>query len=316
MTRPFAILGVVLLISDSWLLASVSSLPGFAEFQRIDRARRQTGQMMTDDLLRLSTVDPSLILKTAEGRPELSWGAAEFLKDWPQRRMMYERALAATGTNVGIVVRLACAAAKHGDDVALVWLREAQKRDNDNTAPWIAELWWLRQHERPMTLPNAPAVWTANFRDYSVEASRARIRLLEAAGYSPYAARRLGISADSPSLAMARDLARQPVDQATASLLMQTARAMQHQPPFLLSELIGQTIERTLLLTQHAAAYEYRSAELEKRREQLMALVADIERNAVDLATEPQMVEYYNSELDKGEEAAMKLLLETVGNKP
>src|SRR5262245_32072069 len=131
-----------------------ATLPGFTEFQRIDRARRQSGEMTTDDLLRASTVDPALILKRAEGRPQLYWGAAELLKDWPQRRAMYERALAATGTNTGIVVRFACAAARQGDEVASVWLREAQKRDNDNTAPWIAELWWLREHDKPMVLPN------------------------------------------------------------------------------------------------------------------------------------------------------------------
>jgi hypothetical protein len=297
-------------------LVLAATLPGFADFQRVDRVRRQSNQMTTDDLLRVSTVDPALILQTTEGRPELYWGAAELLKDWPQRRAMYERALAATGTNTGILVRYACAAAKQGDADALVWLREAQKRDNDNTAPWIAELWWLRQHDQLMVLPNAPAVWTANFRDYSVEASRARIRLLEAAGYSPYAARRLGISADAPALAVARELARPPVNQAAVLLLMQTARALQQQQPFLLSELIGQTIERTLLLTERDRSYEFRSAELEKRREELTKLVADVERNAIDLASETQMVEYYNTELDKGEEVAMKKLAETVRSKP
>jgi hypothetical protein len=293
-----------------------ATLPGFSEFQRIDRARRQTGQTTTDDLLRASTVDPALILTTTEGRPDLCWGAAELLKDWPKRRAMYERALAATDTNTDILVRFACAAARQEDPEALALLREAQKRDSDNAAPWVAELWWLRQHDRPMVLPNAPAVWTANFRDYSVEASRARIRLLEVVGYSPYAARRLGISADSPALAMARELARPPVNQATALLLMQTARALQQPPSFILSELIGQTIERTLLFTEHDPSYEYRSAELEKRREELTTLVADVERNVIDLATETQMVEYYNHELDKGEESAMKKLAETVRGKP
>jgi hypothetical protein len=298
-----------------FLIVLLAALPGFTDFQRIDRARRQTGERVTDDLLRVSTVDPALILKTVEGRPELCWGAAELLKDWTARRAMYERALAATGTNAGIAVRFACAAAKHGDDVALVWLREAQKRDNDNTAPWVAELWWLRQHEQPMMLPNAPAAWTANFRDYSVEASRARIRLLEAAGYSPYAARRLGVSADSPALAMARDLVRPPVNEATLSLLAQTARALQQEQQFLLDELIGQTMERSLLLMRHDPAFESRSAVLDKRREELRKLVADVERNTVDLATEVQMIEYYDNELDKGEEVAMKNLSETVGSK-
>jgi hypothetical protein len=296
-------------------LVLAATLPGFADFQRVDRARRQNGQVMTDDLLRVSTVNPALIVKTAEGRPELYWGAAELLKDWPQRRSMYGRALTATGTNTGILVRYACAAAKQGAADALVLLREAQKHDGDNTAPWVAELWWLRQRDQPMALPNAPAIWTANFRDYSVEASRARIRLLEAAGYSPYAARRLGISADAPALAMVRELARPPVDQATALLLMQTARALQQQQPFLLSELIGQTIERTLLLTGRDRSYEFRSAELEERREELTKLIADVERNAIDLASETQMVEYYNHELDKGEEAAMRELHEAVAGK-
>ena len=292
-----------------------ATLPGFADFQRIDRVRRQTGERMTDDLLRVVTVDPVLILKTTEDQPELSWGAAELLKDWPQRRAMYERALTASSTNAGILVRFACAAAKQGDEAALLLLHEAQKRDNDNIAPWVAELWWLRQHDQPMLLPNAPAVWTANFRDYSVEASRARIRLLEAAGYSPYTARRLGISADSPVLAMARDLVRPPVSEAAGPLLMQTARALQQQP-FLLDELIGQTMERSLLMVRHDQTFESRSATLDKRREALSKLVADIERNVIDFATEEQMVEYYDTELDKGEEAAMKKLAQAVSSKP
>ncbi len=303
------------------MIVLAAALPGFAEFQRIDRQRRATGQQMTEELLRVSRVEPALILRTADQHPDLVWGAAELLNDWPQQRAMFEHALAATGTNTGIAVRFACAAAKQGDaDTAFAWLRRCQQRDADNTAPWLAELWLLKKRGQPLVLSNAPPQWATNFRDYSLEASRARIRLLEAAGYSPYAARRLGFSADSPALTMARDLAVLPINEVTASLLRETAQSLQRQPRLLLWELVGQRIEIALLtlrrLKDTSGAPEQRAEELGDRREELMQLVADIERDVIPLATEAQMVQYFDDVLDKGEETAMKRLAEAVRDKP
>jgi hypothetical protein len=303
------------------IVALAAALPGFADFQRIDQQRRATGRQMTDEWLRASRIEPALILRTAQQQPERLWAAAELLTDWPQQRTMFERALAATGTNLATAVRFACAAAKQGDaDTAFAWLRECQRRDADNTAPWLAELWLLRKLGRPLVLSNSPPPWATNFRDYSIEASRARIRLLEAAGYSPYAARRLGFSAESPALAMARDLSAPPINEVTASLLRDTAQSLQRQPPLLLWELVGQRIEIALLtlrrLKDTSGAPEQRAEELGERREELMQLVADTERDIIPLATETQMVQYFDDVLDKGEETALKRLAEAVRAKP
>ena len=279
MRRTLLIFAAGLLASGFWVSASGGTgLPSFEDFRRIDQARRKSGQRVTDELLRASRIDAGLILRTAQQHaddPKLLWGAAELLANWPEQRKLFEQALAATGTNTGIALRFACAASKHDDaEVALPWARVSQKIDNDNTAPWVAELWWLGRQNQPMMRTNAPAVWTANFRDYSVEASRARIRLLEAAGYSPYAARRLGVGADSPALTMARELTRPPVDEVTATVLTQTAQVLEGQRQFLIAELVGQTIERSLWMTRPrfgtGAAFEHRNEELEKRREELI----------------------------------------------
>jgi hypothetical protein len=302
------------------IIMLAATLPTYQDFQRIDRTRRQTGQMLMAEWLRVSEIDASLIQRTVQQHPDdpkIVWGAAELLADWPQRRELYQAALAATGTNAGIALRFGCAAAKQGEaDLAVQWLHDCQKRDNDNTAPWVAELWLRRQLNQPALFKNAPAVWTASFRDYSVEASRARIRLLEAAGYTPYAARRLGLSAESPVLAMARDLCKPPINETTAAILGESSRALQQHPQLLLWELVGQSLERALMSWRTDAgigeAAHGRSIAIYKRREELQALLADVERNTVDFATEAQMVQYFDNVLDKGEEAAMKELTETV----
>ena len=110
-----------------------ATLPGFGDFQRIDRSRRLTGQMLTAELMSVSRVEPALILRTVQQHPndpQLLWGAAELLTDWPRRRALFESALTATGTNAGVAVRYACASAKQGDaEVASVWLHDCQRRD-------------------------------------------------------------------------------------------------------------------------------------------------------------------------------------------
>jgi len=324
MRRTLAIFAACLLSSVFCLLSSAAPLPGYEDFRRVDRTRRLTGQMLTAELLKVSQMDAELISRTAKEHaddPKMLWGAAELLVDWTGRREFYERALAANGTNVIVATRFVCAAAKQGDAaVALPWLRYCRKQDNDNTVPWLAELWLLRARGQPTVLSNAPPVWTTNFRDYSVEASRARIRLLEAAGYSRYAARRLGFTPDSPAIVMARDLCKPPVNETTATLLKDTAQSLQQRPQFLLSEFVGETIERTLMGMRPDAdtsvEVRFRSVELDKRREELKDLLAEVEHNTVDFATEAQMVQYFDDVLDKGEETAMKRLAEAVRGKP
>lgn len=302
------------------ILLLAVTLPGFEDFRRIDRSRRMTGQMLTTELLQVSQMNAGLILQTAQRHPDdtnILWGAAELIVDWQQRRALYERALTVSGTNAGIAVRFACAAAQQHDlDVALPWLHECQKRDADNTAPWLAELWLLRERRQTAALSNSPPMWTSNFRDYSVEASRARCKTLEAAGYSAYAARRLGFSPDSPVVTMARDLCKPPIAEQTSGLLKETARALQTRPQFLLSEFVGQTIERALLAQRPDAAtsveVRYRSVEMDQRREELKDLLANLERNTIEYANEAEMVRYFDDVLDIGEEAAMKKLAEVV----
>jgi len=55
-----------------------------------------------------------------------------------------------------------------------------------------------------------------------------------------------------------------------------------------------------------------RQVELDRRREQLKTLLATVEREIVDLATEAEMVRYFDDVLTVGEEVAMKRLAETV----
>jgi hypothetical protein len=298
------------------IVLMAAALSGFEDFRRIDRTRRFTGQMLTAELLQVSQMDAGLILRTTQQHPDdpkILWGAAELLVDWSQRRTLYELALERSGTNAGMAVRFACAAAQQHDyDIALAWLHNCQKLDADNTVPWLAELWLLR----PTVLSNSPPIWTTNFRDYSIEASGGRIRTLEAAGYSPYAARRLGFSPDSPAISMARDLCKPPAAEQTATLLKDTAQSLQRRPPFLLWEFVGQTIERALMTRRPdvdtSVEVHYRSVEMDKRREELKHLLTDIERNTIDYANEAEMVRYFDDVLDIGEEAAMKKLAETV----
>jgi hypothetical protein len=188
--------------------------------------------------------------------------------------------------------------------------------DNDNTAPWLAELWLLRECRQPAAFSNAPPIWVTRFKDYSVEASRARIQLLEAAGYSRYAARRLGFSADSNALGMARDLCKPPVPDAAVPLLKGTAHYLQLRRQFLLSEMVGQTIERGLMGmrtdVETSVEVRYRNVELDKRREEITALLGELERDVVDYASEAEMVQYYNDVLEVGEETAMKRLAQKI----
>lgn len=303
------------------LLLLAAALPTFEDFRRVDRMRRLTGQVHTSELLEVTHVDPALIVRTAEQHAtdaKMIWGAAELMNDWPTKRALFEAALRVGGTNEALLVRYACAAAQNRDfDFALPVLRDCQKRYRNALVPWLAELWVFRQQRQPLPAREPPS-W-APFNDYGVEAARVRVQLLEAAGYSPYAARRLGFMPDTHAMAMARNLAQPPVDTNAAPALVTIAKAMQASQTFLLTELVGQTLERNVLASKEGAETSaegrLRAVEMDKRREEIKSLLADVERNTVEVATEPEMVQYFNDVLTFGEEAAMKRLAESVRGK-
>lgn len=313
-------------MTTQFLLAALllaASLPTFEDFRRVDRVRRFTGQLHTAELLEVTHVDPVLIIRTAQQKPDdpkALWAAAELLADWPRKRALFESARQASGTNVNMMIQLryACAAAQNRDfDTALSLLRDCQKRDPGNLVPWLGELWVLRQQKQPIPALQ-PASWAA-FRDGAAEAAHARIRLLEAAGYSAYSARRLGFMPDVFVVSMARDLSPPPVNTNAAPVLLAVAKSMQESPTFLLTEFVGQTLERGVLASrpdaQTSPQVSYRMMELDKRREELKALLTDLERNTVDVATESEMTQYFDNVLTIGEEAAMKRLAESVRGK-
>ena len=310
---------LVALLAVSWPVFA-EPLPTYADFRRMDQTRRLTGQLQTAELLKITRLDPELItgvVRRNTNDAQLAWGAAELLTEWPVRRALFETAVAAMSNRVSVAVRYACAAARQGDyDVALKWARFCQAQDGDNTVPWLAELWILAQRKMGLHLEQMPPVWTTNFRDYTAEACRARIRVLELAGYSAYSARRLGFKAESDALFIARDLCKPPFDEATKRLLRSTGESLQQQRQFLLDELIGQALERTMLaLVPDADRNGEVRARLEAigtRRERLRQRLADIERNTVDYATEAQMVQYFDDVLAAGEEAAMQKLIGSV----
>ena len=216
-----------------------------------------------------------------------------------------------------VALRYAGAAARQGEyDNALKWARFCQAQDGDNTVPWLVELWILAQRKLGQHLEQNPPVWTTNFRDYTADACRARIRVLELAGYSAYSARRLGFKPDSDALFIAQNICHPPFDEATKRLLRSSGESLQQQRQFLLGELIGQTLERTMLAlvpdADRNGEVRARLETLGTRRERLRQRLADIERNTVDYATEAQMTQYFDDVLASGEEAAMQKLIGSV----
>jgi hypothetical protein len=296
-------------------LTLAATLPTFDDFRRADRERRTTGEFRTAESVALMQVDSKLLARVAaenRGDPELLLGLAELRGNWPP-------ALAASGTNAVVALRFACASAIRRDyDTALRWFRSCQTNDPSNVVPWLGELWALQQQGQSTATVRASANAT-EYRDYSVPAARARVRVLEKAGYTPYAARRIGLMQNTLVESMTQDLSRAPVAPETRSFLLNAARAMQRRPTFLLTELVGQTLERHALQAVPNGNEEEivkRLDELDDRRADLKRLVSNIERNVVDLATESEMVRYYDDVLVLGEEAAMKQLGTAVRGKP
>ena len=309
---------IAAIISSFILLPSsfAAPLPTFDDFRRADRERRTNGQLVTAESLEISTPSADLLLRTAQEKAkdsQMLWGAAELLGDWPKKRAMFESALLASGTNTAIAVRYACAAAQKREfELALQCARSCEKQDADNIVPWLLEMWVLQQQNQSLDAVKPPASAT-RFQDYGTEAARARIWLLEAAGYSPYSARRIGVlTIDRYVLGMALELARHPVAPAIAPVLLTAAKSMQQGPVFIVTELVGQHVESAaLMVREHADAdtqLAQRMDQLQERRQDLQQLVAAIQRDAIDLATESEMVQYFDNVLDLGEETAMKKL--------
>lgn len=317
-------LGLVLALAPLLAHGETDRLPGFEDFRRIDRIRRLTGQLQTAELLAVTQIDANRLMTTARSVPDdwqALWGAAELLVEWPNKQIFFEAALASSRTNHAIATRYALFATANRDmETARRWLAFCRQRESDNIVPWLAELWLLTRPVagRPPSDEELaklqPALWTTMFRDHAHAAARARIRLLELTGYSPYAARRLGFMPETPAVQFARDLALNiPAHPNARNVLEKTARALQAAAPFLLYEFVGQTLEIALVnsATDSAeiAATRFRAAELDNRREELKQLLATVEQNVIDLATETEMIRYFDHVLTFGEEQALRRLL-------
>lgn len=89
---------------------------------------------------------------------------------------------------------------------------------------------------------------------------------------------------------------------------------------YLLTELVGETLERAATAVgvdgQTGVEVSMRGVEVDRRREEIKALVSTVERNDVDVATETEMVQYFNDVLNLGEEVAMRRLAGKMGGKP
>jgi len=327
MRRVFPALVAFLLAPEFWLLSSqAGDLPTFEDFRRVDGMRRVTGQLETADLLSLTRIDRARIEHVAQQGTNdyrLAWGAAELIADWPTKHALFESALAASGTNVEIELRYACAAANQDPATALPLLRAVEKADTANIVPWFVEFNVLLAQNKGLRGWKTPPSWAIRYHDYAAEAARARIHTLETAGYSPYSARRLGFMPDTPVLAMARDCAERRLDKASVPLLLTVARGMQDRPVYLVTELVGLSLEGAAIQSrpdnqtnsvpgETSAEVSLRMIELESRRDQIKSLVSTVGARVVDMATEAEMIEYFDNVLGLGEELAMKRLAEAV----
>jgi hypothetical protein len=315
---PWRLVGIAVCLLS--VAASEQHLPTYDDFRQVDRTRRMTGQLQTAELLKLTQIDRTLIERVAQAGTndyQLIWGVAELIGDWQTKHALFESALVASGTNIEIALRYACeAAVNHEPATALPLLHAVEKEDTANIVPWFVELnLLLAQNKGVADLKTVPS-WAIRYRDYAAEAARARIHTLEAAGYSPYSARRLGFMPDTPVLAMARDCADRRIDKATVPLLLTVAHAMQDRPIYLVTELVGQSLERAAIQVgvegQTDAEVSLRTVELERRRDEIKGLLSAVGGNIADVATESEMVEYFDNVLSLGEQLAMRHLAEAV----
>ncbi len=297
------------------LFSVAAALPTFEDFRQVDRARRAAQQWQSETAARLTQPDLSLVRKAAAKHRadwELQWGAAELLSAWEEKRACFEVALKQSGTNVAVALRFGCAlACEEKPEPALQWLAYCQQHDKSNAVPYLAELWVLRKmgdEDRFEPTGAGPL-----FRDYAEQAARARIRLLEAAGYSKYAARRIGFLPSLYAVRMAQDLRKGSHAAYVEQFLLDTAKAMQTAATYLVTELAGESLETAMLDRQKDSPLkETRLEELERRRASLGELVREMDQR-VELATEARMVQYFDELLLLGEIEAMKRLGRDVG---
>lgn len=289
------------------------ALPGFEDFQRMDRERQLTGQLQTAESLELTRVDPARIAQTAKAHatdPLIVWGAAEVTASWPAKRALFESALVVSGTNQMIALRFACAAAVQQEfDLARTWLTA---RDASNAVPWMLELRFRQQRGEPLTEFHPPAT-AMRYEDAATAAARARILALTAAGYSPYAARRLGFIVDQRLLDVWRGLAESALPEALETFVLTASRAMQ-QSPLLVTELVGSSMERAIRDRRAEAGSAARLTELAARRQAIALLVRETAA-VVDRATEAEMVAYFDDALANGEEMAMRRLAKVINDR-
>lgn len=300
----------------SLVLAIVlGALPTFEDFREADRARRESGQWQTEKLVRLMQVEAARVMETAQRHRhdwELQWGAAELLSSWKLKCAFFEAALAGSRTNLGVALRFACAATVEREDkLAAQWLGYCQRHDKTNSVCWLAELWLLRaQGEADRFEPTGAG---PEFRDYGAGAARARIRILEAMGYSKYAARRIGFLPKLYAVQMAQDLRRGKHEGYVQQFLLETAAAMQQQPIFLVTELAGQSLESAIWAMQPDSPRKAaRLEELAERRAWLTEMLEEMEKR-VDAAPEERMVRYFDELLLLGELEAMRRLARDLG---
>jgi hypothetical protein len=321
--RQFLLLLLSLLGSISPIVTpafSAQPLPTYEDFRRVDRMRRMTGQLETAELLRLTDIDRGLIQRTVQQATndyQVIWGAAELVRDWTTKRVLFDAALTASDTNMEVALRYACAAVEgHDLETATTLLHRVEADDSANVVPWFVEMNLLVSQKKTLADMKLPPSWAIRFRDYAGDAARARIHALEAMGYSPYAARRLGFMPDTTVLSMARDCAEKPIDKAAIPMLATVARAMQDRPTYLVTELVGQTLERAVMKAgmegQTGPEVSFRNVELDRRRDDIRVLLSMVEQTAVDVATESEMIQYFDDVLSLGEEIAMRRLAETV----
>lgn len=291
-------------------IAVAAALPSFEDFRETDRARRESGQWQSESIGRLLRVEPSRIVDAARKHRadwELQWGAAELLTGWKEKQTQFEIAITSSGTNTAVALRFACAAASEGQDkLALHWLDYCQRHDKTNSVAWLIELWVLRrQGEADRFEPTGAG---PVFRDGADGAARARIRILEAIGYSKYAARRIGFLPKLYAVEMAQELRRGRYEGYVEQFLAETAKAMQAAPTFLVAELAGQSLESAMWDRQKDSTVKMsRLDELAARRTMLRELVEEMEHR-VDVAAEDRMCEYFDDLLLFGEIEAMRRL--------
>ena len=65
-----------------------------------------------------------------------------------------------------------------------------------------------------------------------------------------------------------------------------------------------------------AMMYFDRAIELDRRRDEIKTLVSTVQRDIVDVATETEMIQYFDDVLNLGEEVAMRHLAAKVQGKP